>query len=237
METSWTLKATGCHTTTPPGKTVPSARVGRGRSPPRLHCTPSSHLPQHGKSHDVTSQRRAWCHLPADTSWQQCFVSLCTINAFSDPCPSPSVSVMKVADYVLFRLQVGKGYASALLNTRRTKQLLSFIEHVLWTAQFLFSLYLILKATCKIGIFLHFFFFFFFFTEADPMELEPWSIWHQSPFILSSTPSKRTKASLLFSSNIPITLTRKLIWTSDYSHKAKLKGPRSKSCKGLELLS
>lgn len=72
---------------------------------------------------------------------------------------------MKVADYVLFRLQVSKGYASALLNTRRTKQLLSFIEHVLWTEQFLFSLYLILKATCKIGIFLHFFFFFFFFLQ------------------------------------------------------------------------
>ena len=181
MEISWTLKATGCHTTTPPGKTVPSARVGRGRSPPRLHCTPSSHLPQHGKSHDITSQRRAWCHLPADTSWQQCFVSLRTINAFSDPCPSPSVSVMKVADYVLFRLQVGKGYASALLNTRRTKQLLSFIEHVLWTAQFLFSLYLILKATCKIGIFLHFFLFFFFFNRS-------WSYGIRTLIYLASKP-------------------------------------------------
>lgn len=52
----------------------------------------------------LTSQRRAWCHLPADISRRQCFVSGRTIDAFSDPCPSPSLWVVKVADYVLCRL-------------------------------------------------------------------------------------------------------------------------------------
>lgn len=114
--------------------------------------------------------------------------------------PSPSLSVMKVADYVLFRLQVSKGYASALLNTHWTKQLLSFIEHVLWTEQFLFSLYLTLKATCKIGIFfLHFFFSFFFFLQKPTYGIRTLIYLASKPihsFFL--TPSKRTKAFTLF---------------------------------------
>lgn len=140
----------------------PSARGGEGAFSSQAALYPFSHLPQHGKSHDVTSQRRAWlpssCRHIMATKVLRFFMYN---NAFLSPCPSPSLSVMKVADYVLFRLQVSKGLSSALLNTTLNKTAALICEHVLWTEQFLFSLYLILKATCKMGIFPPFFFSFF----------------------------------------------------------------------------
>lgn len=110
--------------------------------------------------------------------------------------------------------------------TTLTKQLLQFIEHIWYIEQFVFYLVIFNPQNN-----LQDRYFPPFLKEAEPMEFEPWwSIWLQSPFLLSSVPSKSKKcfAPLLF--KYPNHLCKETHWNIKLPHRAKLyaklKGPK-----------
>lgn len=111
METSaGRLKATGSHTTTAPGKTFPSGLCEEGRR----SCSWEASLgPLPG--HYVTKGGLGPPSCRQITGPVLCFSG--AINAFCDPCPSPSFAGMTVADCARFRLDLGKGGTSAFLST------------------------------------------------------------------------------------------------------------------------